>query len=147
MTPIGPDPLTDDRPLVMFVCVGNSARSQMAEGFARQLVGARARVVSAGTEPTDRVKPEAVAVMAEVGIDISAQRPKIMDVDEAAGAARLVSMGCGVEESCPARIFHRMEDWGLDDPVGRPIEDWRATRDEVHRRVTALLIEQGLLST
>ena len=124
----------------LFVCVHNSGRSQMAEGFFNHLAGGRARAVSAGTTPADRVQPEAVQVMGEVGIDIGRQRPKLLTPAMIAGAARVITMGCGVEGVCPA-TFVPTEDWGLDDPQGQPIEKVREIRDEIRRRVEGLLAE------
>lgn len=120
----------------LFVCVGNSCRSQMAEGFARHY-GLKA--ASAGTEPTHQVNPLAVEVMAEKGIDIRDQTPKIMDMAKLKEWDRVITMGCGVAESCPS--LRTDEDWGLDDPVGEPIEAFRACRDEVEARVKKLIEE------
>ena len=125
---------------VLFVCVHNSGRSQMAEGFFNHLAGGRARAVSAGTTPADRVQPEAVQVMDEVGIDIGRQRPKLLTPEMIEGAARVITMGCGVEGVCPA-TFVPTEDWGLDDPQGQPIEKVREIRDEIRRRLEDLLAE------
>lgn len=130
-------------PSVIFVCVGNSCRSQMAEGLARSL---GFEVASAGTEPAERVAPKAVEVMAEVGLDISAHVPSVVDPfsGELDAYDRVISMGCGVEESCPA--LKADEDWGLDDPVGHGIEVYRSTRDEIRRRVLALAVEMGVVA-
>ncbi|MGB1697071.1 MAG: arsenate reductase ArsC [Thermoplasmatota archaeon] len=117
----------------LFVCVGNSCRSQMAEGFARAM---DMDAGSAGTEPTSEVNPLAIQVMQEVGIDIGAHAPKMLDWGRIKEWDRVITMGCGVAESCPA--LRTDEDWGLEDPVGKPIEAFRATRDEVERRVQAL---------
>ena len=125
---------------VLFVCVHNSGRRQMAEGFFNHLAGGRARAVSAGTTPADRVQPEAVQVMGEVGIDIGRQRPKLLTPEMIEGAARVITMGCGVEGVCPA-TFVPTEDWGLDDPQGQPIEKVREIRDEIRRRLEDLLAE------
>ena len=125
---------------VLFVCVHNSGRSQMAEGFFNHLAGGRARAVSAGTTPADRVQPEAVQVMGEVGIDIDRQRPKLLTPEMIEGAARVITMGCGVEGVCPA-TFVPTEDWELDDPHGQPIEKVHEIRDEIRRRLEDLLAE------
>lgn len=125
--------LADRKPRVLFVCAGNAARSQMAEGFARRL-GLDA--ASAGTEPATRVSHAAVEAMAERGIDISGHVPKRLDLARVGDYDRVVTMGCGVAESCPA--LHCDEDWGLDDPIGRPAEDVRQLRDEIEGRVAAL---------
>jgi arsenate reductase (thioredoxin) len=118
---------------VLFVCVGNSCRSQMAEGFARHF-GLLAE--SAGTEPASAVSRTAVAVMAEKGIDLTTHTPKTLDWTSLKEFDRTITMGCGVAESCPA--LRTDEDWGLDDPVGQPIEVFRAVRDDIERRVLAL---------
>jgi len=125
---------------VLFVCVHNSGRSQMAEAFFNHLAGGRARAISAGTMPAHRVQPEAVQVMAEVGIDIAKQRPKLLASEMIEGAARVITMGCGVEGVCPA-TFVPTEDWGLDDPQGQPIEKVREIRDEIRQRLEGLLTE------
>jgi len=126
---------------VLFICVGNSSRSQMAEAFFRHLSSGRARAVSAGTEPARAIDPNAVAVMAELGIDISDQRPKPLTQEMVDSATRVISMGCGVEESCPAWA-RPDEDWDLDDPHHEPIEVVRRIRDQIRARVEALVKEQ-----
>ena len=118
---------------VLFVCVGNSCRSQMAEGFARHL-GLEAE--SAGTLPAPGVSREAVRVMAEKGIDISGHAPKVLDWGRLDSFDKTITMGCGVAESCPS--LRTDEDWGLDDPVGQDIEVFRRVRDEVEERVREL---------
>ncbi len=121
---------------VAFVCVGNSCRSQMAEGFARENDGGVLEVYSAGTEPADQVKPNAIKVMEEVGIDISKQYPKLLQ-DIPAELDILITMGCGVE--CPFIPCKLREDWGLDDPVGKPLEVFRETRDIIEKKVKELI--------
>ncbi len=121
---------------ILFVCVGNSCRSQMAEAVARHH-GLDAD--SAGTEPASGVARNALTVMAEAGIDTAGLTPKILDFDALDQYARTITMGCGVAESCPT--LHTDEDWGLDDPVGQPIEVFRDTLAEVERRVLALKAE------
>lgn len=121
---------------VLFVCVGNSCRSQMAEGFARYY---GLETASSGTEPTDAVNPHAIKVMAEKGIDISHHTPKMLDWDTLSHWDRTITMGCGVAESCPT--LKTDEDWGLDDPVGQPIEAFRRVRDEIELRVRSLIRE------
>ena len=118
---------------VLFVCVGNGCRSQMAEGFARALGHDAA---SAGTEPTERVNETAVAVMRELGMDITHHAPKLLSFDALDRYDRVITMGCGVAESCPALCND--EDWGLDDPVGSSIETFRRVRDEIRDRVAEL---------
>lgn len=123
---------------VVFACVHNAGRSQMAAGFFNRLADpARARALSAGTQPAERVHPEAVAVMAEVGIDLGGARPALLTAELAAGAELLVTMGCG--ESCPVVPGLRREDWNLPDPKGEPIERVRAIRDEIRARVERLI--------
>ncbi len=118
---------------VLFVCVGNSCRSQMAEGFARAMGHDAA---SAGTEPASSVSGTAIQVMHEVDIDLSSHAPKLLDWDTLKEYDRVITMGCGVAESCPS--LRTDEDWGLDDPVGKPIEIFRAIRDEIQQRVAGL---------
>ena len=124
---------------VLFVCVGNSCRSQMAEGFARHYGRADLEVKSAGTKPAESVNSKAIEVMKELGIDISAQEPQLLTPELADSADTLISMGCGVEESCPANLYDKFDDWGLEDPWGQTIEKYRETRDEIGRRVKALV--------
>ena len=127
---------------VVFACVHNAGRSQMAAAFFDRLADpAKARAVSAGTQPGDRVHPEVLAAMAEVGLDLSAARPRMLDPMLAASAAMLVTMGCG--EACPHVPGLRRDDWPLEDPKGRPVERVRAIRDEVERRVRALVATEG----
>ena len=125
---------------VLFVCVHNAGRSQMAEAFFKRLAAGRARAISAGTMPAERVHPEVVAAMAEVGIDLSRQRPKLLTPEMIEEASRIITMGCSVEEVCPA-VFVPSDDWELEDPKGQPIEKVRAIRDEIRRRVEALVGE------
>jgi protein-tyrosine-phosphatase len=129
---------------VLFACVGNSARSQMAQGFARRMGGARVDARSGGSRPLGRVLPEAVAVMAERGIDISRSPSQGFDerwVRDRCGL--VVTMGCG-DDACPAFAGKPLVDWDLPDPKGRPIEEFRRVRDEIEARVRALLAERGI---
>ncbi|MFP4016259.1 MAG: arsenate reductase ArsC [Halanaerobiales bacterium] len=121
---------------VAFVCIGNSCRSQMAEGYAKQYGSDVLEVYSAGTNPADEVKPNAVKVMEEVDIDISEQYPKLLE-DIPAELDILITMGCGVE--CPFVPCKMREDWGLDDPVGKSIEVFRETRDTIEEKVKELV--------
>ncbi len=127
---------------VLFVCVRNSGRSQMAEAFANRLASGGALAESAGTTPAERPNPVVVEAMRERGIDLSSNRPKAMTQAMVARADQVITMGCSITEECPA-VFVPSEDWGLDDPAGRPIEEVRAIRDEVERRVRQLLAEIG----
>jgi arsenate reductase len=123
---------------VLFVCVGNSGRSQMAEGFFNHLANGKARAASAGTKPASAVDPKTIEVMREVGIDISATRPKTLTMEMLDQASRVVTMGCGAEGVCPAS-FVETEDWQLEDPKGKPIEEVRRIRDQIKTRVLRLL--------
>ncbi|HEY4674351.1 MAG: arsenate reductase ArsC [Thaumarchaeota archaeon] len=125
--------------LVMFVCVGNAGRSQMAEAFAKKYGGDKIEAVSAGTLPAKHVHPEVSIVMKEKGIDISKNTPKIFDVKMADKAAAIITMGCSVEGLCPAPMLKKTVDWKLEDPKGKPMEKIREIRDDIEQRVIALL--------
>jgi len=128
--------------LVVFACVHNAGRSQMAAAFFNAAADPdRARALSAGTEPGERVHPEVIEVMHEVGIDLAGARPQRLTAEAAQGAKLLVTMGCG--EQCPYVPGARVEDWPLDDPKGRARDEVRRIRDEVRRRVETLLAQQG----
>ncbi|MEU1972016.1 arsenate reductase ArsC [Microbacterium sp. NPDC019599] len=126
-----------DRPTVLFVCVHNAGRSQIAAGYLRHLSGGMVDVRSAGSEPKDRINPVAVEAMREEGIDITAGTPKLLTVDDVKHADVVITMGCG--DACPIFPGKRYEDWELDDPAGQPIETVRRIRDDIRRRVEALL--------
>lgn len=128
---------------VLFICVGNAGRSQMAEAFFNQLAKGKARAVSAGTSPADVVAPETVQVMVEAGLDIRGAKPKLLTEEMLAQVGRVVTMGCGVGGVCPA-AFVPTEDWGLPDPKGKPIEEVRRIRDEIRKRVAGLWQEMSL---
>ena len=128
---------------VIFACVHNAGRSQMAAAFFNQLADpARARALSAGTTPGDRVHPEVVAVMREEGIDLSGARPQKLTTELAGQAELLVTMGCGDE--CPYVPGVRRDDWPLDDPKGQPVERVRSIRDDIRARVEALVVQEGV---
>src|SRR5205823_11869 len=129
-------------PTVLFVCVHNAGRSQMAAGFTRALGGDRVRVLSGGSEPGDAINPTAVAAMAEAGIDIAGARPRIMAVDDVRAADVVITMGCG--DACPVFPGKRYEDWELTDPAGLGLEQVRPIRDEIETRVRALLASLDL---
>jgi arsenate reductase len=130
---------------VLFACVHNAGRSQMAAAFFNGLADAtRARAVSAGTEPGDRVHPEVAAAMREVGIDLSGATPQRLTPELARSADLLVTMGCG--EACPYVPGLAREDWPLEDPKGRGAEEVRKIRDEVRQRVRALVDREGWVS-
>ncbi|WP_420752729.1 arsenate reductase ArsC [Rhodococcus sp. O3] len=126
-------------PSVLFVCVHNAGRSQMAAGFLAALAGDRIEVRSAGSAPADRVNPAAVAAMAEVGIDISTQNPKILTVDAVQASDVVITMGCG--DTCPVFPGKSYRDWVLDDPAGQGIEAVRPIRDAIKSKVEALIAE------
>lgn len=123
---------------VLFVCVHNAGRSQMAEAFFNRIAKGKAEGFSAGTQPADKVNPVAAEAMREVGIDMSRQKPKLLTFELMKDAARVITMGCGVEGVCPAS-FVPTEDWQLDDPAGKPIAQVRKIRDEIKARVEALI--------
>ena len=127
---------------VVFVCVHNSGRSQMAEAFFNRLAEGKATAISAGTRPGERVNPVVAQVMKEVGIDISGNRPKMLTFEMVDGADRMITMGCGADAAalCPAS-FIQTEDWALEDPEGKPIEKVREIRDEIKARVAKLVDE------
>ena len=126
-------------PTVLFVCVHNAGRSQMAAAYLQHLAGDRIEVLSAGSAPANEVNPAAIAAMLEEGIDMSAEQPKIL-TDEAVQASDVViTMGCG--DTCKFYPGKRYEDWVLEDPAGRGIESVRPIRDEIRRRVEDLIAE------
>ena len=128
---------------VLFACVHNAGRSQMAAALLNLAADpAKARAVSAGTEPGPRVHPEVLEAMKELGVDLSTARPQKLTAELAAGAALLVTMGCG--EACPAVPGLRTDDWPLEDPKGKPIERVREIRDDIRRRVEALVRELSI---
>jgi arsenate reductase len=125
------------RPAVLFVCVHNAGRSQMAAGWLRHLAGETVEVRSAGSEPADRINPAAVEAMREVGIDITANTPRILTSEAVQDSDVVVTMGCG--DACPFYPGKRYEDWELEDPAGQDIEAVRPIRDEIRRRVEELI--------
>jgi arsenate reductase (thioredoxin) len=127
------------KPSVLFVCVHNAGRSQMAAGWLRFLAGDAIDVRSAGTNPAQRTNPVAVDAMREVGIDISNTTPQLLDDDAVKHSDVVVTMGCG--DSCPVFPGKRYLDWELDDPAGRPLADVRVIRDEIRHRVEQLIAE------
>ena len=128
-----------DVPAVLFVCVHNAGRSQMAAGYLRELGGDRVRVLSAGSEPADRINPVAVAAMAEEGIDITAEVPTILTTESVAESDVVITMGCG--DACPIFPGKRYEDWELVDPKGKSIDEVRPIRDDIKARIQVLLAE------
>ena len=129
-------------PEVLFVCVHNAGRSQMAAGFLRHLAGDRVRVRSAGSMPADRVNPAVVEAMAERGVDLSGNTPARLDRDRVAAADVVVTMGCG--DACPVFPGKRCLDWDLDDPASKSAAEVRPVRDEIEKRVKKLLADLGV---
>jgi len=125
-------------PSALFVCVHNAGRSQMAAGFLRALGGGAVEVRSAGSAPKNSINPVAVEAMAERGIDIASEQPKVLTDDAVQASDVVITMGCG--DACPVYPGKRYEDWELDDPAGQGIEAVRPIRDEIERRVRALLV-------
>ena len=129
---------------MLFVCVHNAGRSVMAEVFYKALAAGRGEARSAGTIPGGPPHPEVVEAMGEVGIDVSGHRGRLLTDEMVRGADRVITMGCSVDEAaCPAILYADVEDWGLPDPKGQPIERVREIRDEVRRRVDVLLATLG----
>lgn len=128
--------------VVLFVCVGNACRSQMAEGFFNHLVSGKARAISAGTMPAFRVAPRTVEVMREVGIDISDRKPNRLTPEMVEQADIVITMGCDVEEY-PVTP-KRSETWDIEDPFGQPIEKFREVRDDIRKRVEELVQKLSL---
>lgn len=128
-----------EKKTIMFVCVHNAGRSQMAAGFMRELGGDRVEVLSAGSAPKDSINPVAVEAMSELGIDIANQKPKILTPEAVQQSDVVITMGCG--DACPYYPGKRYEDWKLDDPAGQGIEPVRVIRDEIKTRVEQLLSE------
>ena len=126
-----------DRPTVLFVCVHNAGRSQMAAGFLTALSDGTVDVRSAGSMPGDQINPVAVEAMAEVGIDIASEQPKVLTDDAVKDSDVVITMGCG--DACPFYPGKRYEDWELDDPAGQELETVRPIRDEIKARVEGLL--------
>jgi protein-tyrosine-phosphatase len=128
-----------NQPTVLFVCVHNAGRSQIAAGFMSSLSGGKVRVLSAGSAPKETINPVAIEAMAEVGIDIAHEVPKILTTESVQESDVVITMGCG--DTCPFFPGKRYEDWVLEDPAGKGIETVREVRDEIKRRVTELLAE------
>ncbi|MFW6866229.1 arsenate reductase ArsC [Nocardioides sp. CPCC 206347] len=125
------------KPTVLFVCVHNAGRSQMAAGFLQSLAGDRIDVLSAGSQPADQINPMAVEAMREVGIDIAGEQPKVLTTESVQASDVVITMGCGDE--CPYFPGKRYEDWKLDDPAGQGLEAVRPIRDEIRGRIEELI--------
>ncbi|GEC76520.1 arsenate reductase ArsC [Microbacterium maritypicum] len=128
-----------EKPTVLFVCVHNAGRSQMAAGYLQSFAGDRVEVLSAGSAPKDQINPVAVDAMAEEGIDIAGGTPKLLTVDAVHESDVVITMGCG--DACPIFPGKRYEDWELDDPAGQGIDAVRPIRDEIRARVETLIAE------
>jgi arsenate reductase (thioredoxin) len=128
-----------ERPTVLFVCVHNAGRSQMAAGYLTHVAGDRVTVLSAGSEPASRINPVAVEAMAEEGIDITTASPRILTTGAVKQSDVVITMGCG--DTCPVLPGKHYEDWDLDDPAGQGIESVRPIRDDIKRRIEKLVSE------
>jgi len=135
---------TAHRPTVLFLCVHNAGRSQMAAGWMQHLAGGRIRVLSGGSEPAAQINPAAVEVMAEAGIDISSNQPRPWTDDTLEAADVIVTMGCG--DTCPVVPGKRYLDWELTDPAGKPVDEIRPIRDDIRERVHGLMAELGVIA-
>lgn len=130
---------TTAKPSVLFVCVHNAGRSQMAAGFLRDIAGDRIEVRSAGSMPADQINPIAVEAMSELGIDITAEQPKVLTTEAVHASDVVITMGCG--DACPFFPGKRYEDWKLDDPAGQGIDAVRPIRDDIRARIEQLVNE------
>lgn len=130
------------KPTVLFVCIHNAGRSQMASGWLQHLAGDRVEVLSAGSAPADSINPAAVEAMAEVGIDIATNQPKVLTTEAVEASDVVITMGCGDE--CPFYPGKRYEDWELDDPAGQGVDAVRPIRDEIRGRVEELIASLGV---
>jgi arsenate reductase len=124
---------------ILFVCVGNSGRSQMAEAIFNKLKPNGFRAISAGTKPAKEVNPLVVQVLREIGIDVSRARPKPISTEMIAEAEKIITMGCEASNFCPARFLSRVEDWNIEDPKGKTLDEIRSIRDTIHDHVRELL--------
>ena len=131
--------MNDHKPSVVFVCVHNAGRSQMAAGYLRHLAGGRVEVRSAGSIPAEQINPVAVEAMREEGIDITAEQPKILTTEAVQDSDVVITMGCG--DACPIFPGKRYEDWKLEDPAGQGIDAVRLIRDEIRQRIETLLAD------
>ena len=129
--------MTDPKPSVLFVCIHNAGRSQMAAGYLRHLAGDRIEVRSAGSMPADQINPIAVEAMREEGIDITAEQPKVLTPEAVQASDVVITMGCG--DACPYYPGRRYEDWKLDDPAGQGIDAVRPIRDDIRSRIEGLI--------
>jgi arsenate reductase len=133
--------MADSTPQVLFVCVHNAGRSQMAAGLLQRKAGGRVQMISAGSEPADQLNPAVVEAMNEIGIDISTEQPKKLEDGMVRESDVVITMGCG--DACPIYPGKRYEDWDLEDPAGKDLETVRGIRDEIALRVDALIADLG----
>ena len=138
-------PDSSTKPSVLFVCVHNAGRSQMAAGFLRDIAGDRIEVRSAGSMPADQINPIAVEAMGELGIDITGEQPKVLTTEAVQASDVVITMGCG--DACPFFPGKRYEDWKLDDPAGQGIDAVRPIRDDIKRRIQELIASLEPAST
>lgn len=131
--------MSEKKATVLFVCIHNAGRSQMASGYLQHLAGDRVQVLSAGTEPKNEINPSAIAAMAEEGIDIANNRPKVLTTEAVKESDYVITMGCG--DKCPYFPGKTYLDWPLNDPAGKGVEDVRPIRDEIRVKVEALIAE------
>lgn len=131
--------MSEKKATVLFVCVHNAGRSQMAAGYLQHLAGDRVQVLSAGTEPKDQVNPSAIAAMAEEGIDIANSTPKVLTTESVKASDYVITMGCG--DKCPFFPGKTYLDWPLSDPAGKGVDEVRPIRDEIRKKVEALIAE------
>lgn len=131
--------MTDKKATVLFVCVHNAGRSQMAAGYLQHLAGDRVQVLSAGTEPKEQVNPSAIVAMAEEGIDIAHSTPKVLTTESVQDSDYVITMGCG--DACPFFPGKTYLDWPLSDPAGKGVDEVRPIRDEIRAKVEALIAE------
>ncbi|MFJ8728551.1 arsenate reductase ArsC [Streptomyces bauhiniae] len=137
--------MPETKPSVLFVCVHNAGRSQMAAAFLTHLAGDHVEVRSAGSAPADAVNPAVVEAMAEAGVDLSAQTPKVLTTDAVRASDIVITMGCG--DACPVFPGKQYLDWTLDDPAGQGVAAVRPIRDDIERRIRGLLADLGIRST
>jgi arsenate reductase len=130
---------TKQKNAILFVCVENAGRSQMAEGFFRKYAPESYEPISAGTKPTSKINPVAIQAMNEVGLDISRQKPKEITEDMMRNSTKIVNMGCMDKSFCPTLFIHNLIDWGIEDPKGKLIEEVREIRDDIEQRVKQLV--------
>jgi arsenate reductase len=136
---LGSKSKTGQKKTILFVCVENAGRSQMAEGFFRKYVLAEFEPISAGTKPTSQINPIVVQAMSEIGVDIKRQKPKSITEDMMRNSTKIINMGCMDKSFCPTLFIPNLIDWGIEDPKGKSIEQVREIRDEINHRIKQLV--------